>query len=113
ADLLTTALIFAATYLVVAIGRLPFLRLDRAGAALLGAALMVATGSLSLDDAYKAIDFGTITLLLGMMLIVAHLRLSGFFALVTAFAARHARAPLLLLGAIIVITGVLSAFLVN
>jgi Na+/H+ antiporter NhaD/arsenite permease-like protein len=111
--LLTAALIFIATYLIVALGRLPFLRLDRAGAALLGAALMVASGTLSLDEAYRAIDFGTITLLLGMMLIVAHLRLSGFFALVTAFAARRAQAPLLLLGAIIVITGVLSAFLVN
>jgi Na+/H+ antiporter NhaD/arsenite permease-like protein len=110
---LTAALIFAATYLIVALGRLPFLRLDRAGAALLGAALMVATGTLSLDDAYKAIDFGTITLLLGMMLIVAHLRLSGFFTSVTAFVARRARGPLFLLGAIIVITGVLSAFLVN
>ena len=111
--MLTAALIFAATYLIVAIGRIPFLRLDRAGAALLGAALMVATGTLSLDDAYKAIDFGTLTLLLGMMLIVAHLRLSGFFTLVTAAIARRARGPLFLLGAIIVVTGVLSAFLVN
>ncbi|HXR87167.1 MAG TPA: anion transporter [Stellaceae bacterium] len=111
--MLTTALIFAATYLVVALGRLPFLRLDRAGAALLGAALMVATGGLSLDEAYRAIDFGTVTLLLGMMLIVAHLRLSGFFTLVTGFVARRARGPLFLLGAIILITGVLSAFLVN
>ena len=111
--MLTAALIFAATYLIIALGRLPFLRLDRAGAALLGAALMVATGTLSLDDAYKAIDFSTITLLLGMMLIVAHLRLSGFFTSVTAFIARRARGPLFLLGAIIVITGVLSAFLVN
>jgi Na+/H+ antiporter NhaD/arsenite permease-like protein len=111
--LLTAAFIFTATYLIVALGRLPFLRLDRAGAALLGAALMVATGALSLDEAYRAIDFGTITLLLGMMLIVAHLRLSGFFTLVTGFVACRARAPLFLLGAIIVITGVLSAFLVN
>jgi Na+/H+ antiporter NhaD/arsenite permease-like protein len=111
--LLTAALIFTATYLIVALGRLPFLRLDRAGAALLGAALMVATGALSLEEAYRAIDFGTITLLLGMMLIVAHLRLSGFFTLVTGFVACRARAPLFLLGAIIVITGVLSAFLVN
>ena len=110
---MTAALIFAATYLIIALGRLPFLRLDRAGAALLGAALMVATGTLSLDDAYKAIDFGTITLLLGMMLIVAHLRLSGFFTLVTGFIARRARGPLFLLGAIVIITGVLSAFLVN
>ncbi|HEY1506787.1 MAG TPA: anion transporter [Stellaceae bacterium] len=111
--MLLAALIFAATYLIVALGRLPFLRLDRAGAALLGAALMVATGTLSLDEAYRAIDFGTITLLLGMMLIVAHLRLSGFFTVVTASIARRARGPLFLLGAIIVITGVLSAFLVN
>ena len=111
--MLTAALIFVTTYLIVALGRLPFLRLDRAGAALLGAALMLATGTLSLDEAYRAIDFGTITLLLGMMLIVAHLRLSGFFTWVTAFIARRARGPLFLLGAIIVITGVLSAFLVN
>jgi Na+/H+ antiporter NhaD/arsenite permease-like protein len=110
---LIPALIFAATYTVVAIGRLPFLRLDRAGAALLGAALMVASGTLSLDEAYRAIDFATITLLLGMMLIVVYLRLSGFFGLVTGFAARHARAPLLLLACVIVIAGVLSAFLVN
>jgi Na+/H+ antiporter NhaD/arsenite permease-like protein len=111
--LLTAALIFTATYLIVALGRLPFLRLDRAGAALLGAALMVATGTLSLDEAYRAIDFGTITLLLGMMLIVAHLRLSGFFAAVTAYVARRARGPLFLLGTIIIVTGALSAFLVN
>jgi Na+/H+ antiporter NhaD/arsenite permease-like protein len=106
-------LIFAATYGIVALGRLPFLRLDRAGAALLGAALMVASGTLSLDEAYRAIDFATITLLLGMMLIVANLRLSGFFGWVTDFAARHARAPLMLLGCVIGISGVLSAFLVN
>ena len=111
--MLIPALIFAATYAIVAIGRFPFLRLDRAGAALLGAALMVASGALSLDDAYRAIDLGTITLLLGMMLIVAHLRLSGFFALVTSFAARHARAPALLLACIVAIAGLLSAFLVN
>jgi Na+/H+ antiporter NhaD/arsenite permease-like protein len=111
--LLIAALIFAVTYGIVAIGRLPFLRLDRAGAALLGAALMVASGTLSLDEAYRAIDFATITLLLGMMLIVAHLRLSGFFSLVTTVAASHARAPLMLLACVIAISGVLSAFLVN
>jgi Na+/H+ antiporter NhaD/arsenite permease-like protein len=111
--LLIPALIFIATYTIIAIGRLPFLRLDRAGAALLGAALMVASGTLSLDDAYRAIDFPTITLLLGMMLIVAHLRLSGFFAWVTSFAARHARAPLLLLACVVLLAGMLSAFLVN
>jgi Na+/H+ antiporter NhaD/arsenite permease-like protein len=40
--LLTAAVIFAATYLVVALGRAPGIRLDRTGAAVVGAAFMVA-----------------------------------------------------------------------
>jgi Na+/H+ antiporter NhaD/arsenite permease-like protein len=110
---LATALIFAATYVVVAIGRLPGLRLDRAGAALVGASLMVASGGLSLEEAYRAIDLDTIALLLGMMILVASLRLSGFFAVATAWVRTHARRPLILLGAIVAVSGVFSAFLVN
>src|SRR2546426_166881 len=63
--------IFAATYLVIAVGKLPGFRLDRAGAALLGASLMVGFGILPLDAAYRAIDFDTIALLLGMMIVVS------------------------------------------
>jgi Na+/H+ antiporter NhaD/arsenite permease-like protein len=111
--MLIAALIFVATYTVVALGRLPFFRLDRTGAALLGASLMVASGTLSLPEAYRAIDFDTITLLLGMMIVVAHLRLSGFFSVATGFVAREARAPVILLGGIVAVSGVLSAFLVN
>src|SRR5439155_19399656 len=44
-------LIFLATYAVVALGKLPVYRIDRAGAALLGGSLMIATGALSLDEA--------------------------------------------------------------
>jgi hypothetical protein len=66
--------IFAATYLVIAIGKLPGYQLDRAGAALLGASLMVGLGIVSLDQAYRAIDFDTITLLLGMMIVVRSFR---------------------------------------
>jgi Na+/H+ antiporter NhaD/arsenite permease-like protein len=105
--------VFLATYLVVAVGRVPGLHIDRAGAAFLGAALMVACGALSLEDAYRAVDWNTIALLLGMMIVVANLRLSGFFGLVTASAVRRAGHPLLLLAAVVVLTGVLSAFLVN
>ncbi|HUA76201.1 MAG TPA: SLC13 family permease, partial [Acetobacteraceae bacterium] len=82
--------VFTATYAVIAIGRLPGFRLDRAGAAFLGASLMVAVGALSLPDAYRAIDMNTITLLLGMMIVVANLRLSGFFRLLTGWAAARA-----------------------
>jgi Na+/H+ antiporter NhaD/arsenite permease-like protein len=105
--------IFAMTYLVIAIGRLPGFRLDRAGAALVGASLMVAVGAMPLEDAPKAIDFDTIILLLGVMIVVANLRLSGFFGLVNAWVVTRARYPIVLLAAVILVSGVLSAFLVN
>jgi len=105
--------IFAATYLVMAIGKLPGYQLDRAGAALLGASLMIALGVVSLDEAYRAIDFDTITLLLGMMIVVANLRLSGFFRLVNNWVVMRAHHPFVLLMAIVLVTGSLSAFLVN
>src|SRR5580704_6373957 len=105
--------IFAMTYLVVAIGRLPGFRLDRAGAALVGASLMVAVGALPLDEAPKAIDFDTIILLLGVMIVVANLRLSGFFHLVNGWVVTRARCPIVLLAAIVLVSGILSAFLVN
>ncbi|MFO1071623.1 MAG: anion transporter [Geminicoccaceae bacterium] len=105
--------IFLVTYVVIAAGKLPGFHLDRAGAAILGAAAMVATGVLPLELAYQAIDLGTLVLLTGMMIVVANLRLSGAFRLVTAWAVARAHRPILLLAATTLATGVLSAFLVN
>jgi Na+/H+ antiporter NhaD/arsenite permease-like protein len=106
-------LVFAATYVVMAVGRLPGFYLDRAGAALLGASLMVAAGVLSLDEALRAIDFATLALLLGVMIVVGNLRLSGFFRLVANWVAARARHPLALLFAVVLVSGFFSAFLVN
>lgn len=105
--------IFAATYVIVALGKIPVYRIDRAGAALLGGSLMVAAGVLTLDQAYRAVNLDTITLLLGMMIVVANLRVSGFFRIVNGWIAGHVRHPLGLLIAVALATGVLSAFLVN
>jgi Na+/H+ antiporter NhaD/arsenite permease-like protein len=107
------AVIFAASYLALAIGKIPGLSIDRAGVALVGAGLMVASGALSPEDAYKAVDLDTITLLLGMMIVVASLRLSGFFAIAMAWAMRRAGKPLILLCAVTATSGIFSAFLVN
>jgi Na+/H+ antiporter NhaD/arsenite permease-like protein len=106
-------LIFLATYAVVSLGKIPVYRIDRAGAALLGGSLMVATGVLSLEEAYRAVDFDTIVLLLGMMIVVANLRLSGFFRVITHWIAAYVTRPITLLGMVILSSGVLSAFLVN
>jgi Na+/H+ antiporter NhaD/arsenite permease-like protein len=110
---LAAGIIFAGSYIALAIGRVPGLSIDRAGIALVAAGLMVASGGLSIDDAYKAVDLDTLTLLLGMMIVVASLRLSGFFAAANAWISARTHRPILLLAAIVVISGVFSAFLVN
>src|ERR1700675_433871 len=107
------AVIFIGSYLALAIGRIPGLSIDRAGIALVGAGLMVASGALSLDDAYNAVDLDTIVLLLGMMIVVANLRLSGFFAIASGWVMARAKRPLILLAGIVLTSGILSAFLVN
>ena len=111
--MLTAFLIFLGTYLVLAIGRLPGFRVDRTGAAIIGAALMIAFNVLTFEEAYAAIDYDTIILLFGMMIVVANLRLSGFFRAVAAWAVERAHRPILMLAAIIAVSGVFSAVFVN
>jgi Na+/H+ antiporter NhaD/arsenite permease-like protein len=110
---LPAILIFAITYLVLAIGRLPGFRIDRTGAAIIGASFMVGVNALSLDQAYRAINFDTIILLFGMMIVVANLQLSGVFSLVAERVVEHAHRPLPLLIAIVAVAGLFSAFFVN
>jgi len=106
-------LIFALTYIVMALGRMPGLRIDRTGAAIIGASLMVAANVLTVDEAWAAINSDTILLLFGMMIVVASLRISGFFTVVSAWVVEHAHRPLVLLGGIVLVSGVFSAFFVN
>src|SRR5512139_3279401 len=111
--MITASLIFAGTYLVLAIGRLPGFRVDRTGAAVIGASLMLAFNVLTVEEAYAAVNYDTIILLFGMMIVVANLRLSGFFRAVAAWVVEHAHRPILLLAAIVFVTGTFSAFFVN
>ena len=107
------ATIFGITYLGLALGRVPGLRMDRAGIALVGAAAMLACGVVDFEAATRAVDFQTIVLLFSMMIVVAYLRMGGFFALATEGIAARFSGPYTLLAVTIGISGVLSAFLVN
>ena len=111
--MLAALLIFSGTYFVLALGRLPLFRVDRTGAAIIGATLMIGFRVLTLEEAYRAIDYDTIILLFGMMIVVANLRLSGFFRVVAAGAVEHAHRPILLLAALVLVSGFFSAFFVN
>ena len=74
---------------------------------------MLASGTLTPTEAYAAVNYDTIMLLFGMMIVVANLRLSGFFAVVSEWVVEHAHRPILLLGGIVAVAGVFSAFFVN
>ena len=110
----TTALIiFAITYIGIIFTRLPKMNIDRPSAAFFGAVAMVLFGVLSFDEAIKAIDFNTIALLLGMMIIISTLELDGFFGWIATRTLAIADTPFKLLLVLTMITGLASAFLVN
>jgi Na+/H+ antiporter NhaD/arsenite permease-like protein len=104
--------IFAVSYFVFALGKLPGMKIDRPGMAIIGAVLMVAFRIVPAADALRFIDFGTLVLLFSMMLVVGYLHLTGFFAWITEEIVTRLK-PRHLLPTVIFITGVLSAFFVN
>jgi len=105
--------IFCVTYVLISGRRLKVLPLNRPAAALLGAVLMVAGGVMTPEQVYRAIDYDTLVLLLGMMLISAYLFLGGFFDWAADWILRVASTPQSLLRYLICTSGLLSAILVN
>ncbi len=105
-------IIFAVSYLVFALGKLPGMKIDRPGMAIIGAVLMVAFGIVRASQALRFIDFGTLVLLFSMMMVVGCLHLAGFFEWITEQIVMRLK-PHHLLPTVIFITGVLSAFFVN
>jgi len=105
-------IIFIASYLVFAIGKFPGLKIDRPGAAIIGAVAMIASGVVRARDSLGFIDFPTLVLLFSMMLIVGNLHLVGFFEWNAAFVLERLH-PSQLLPAVIFTAGFLSAFFVN
>jgi Na+/H+ antiporter NhaD/arsenite permease-like protein len=105
--------IFALTYFVIGAGKLPWLRLDRTGAAMAGAVAMVVIGGLGERAAIAAIDFRTLGLLLGMMIVAAHLRLSGALDAAARVLLTRSRSGFGMLAMTIAVAGVLAAFFIN
>ena len=105
--------VFIVVYIGMLLGRLPRLQLDRTGVALLGAIVLIAGGAMSLSQAAKSIDLSTITLLFAFMVISAQLRLGGFYTRTAEAVTSLKSSPSLLLAAVILLTGVLSAVFMN
>ena len=89
-------------------------KLNRAVVALLGASAMIFAGILTQKTAIEGIDFNTISLLIGMMVIVNITEKSGLFQFVAIWGAKKVKAhPLGIMVVLTFVTAVFSAFLDN
>ncbi len=108
-DALLPIIVFVVVYAAIT-----FELLNKAVAAMLGVMVLLTLHVVTEHTAVEFIDFETIMLLLGMMAIVAILRKSGFFAIISVRIAELTKgSPLKILILFSVVTAVLSAFLDN
>lgn len=112
-------LVFAVTYMLIAVRRLSILPIGRPAGALAGACAMVLLSAIQpgagLDphEAFAAIEPNTIGLLLGMMLLSASLDAAGVFERAAAWVAQRDLSPVRLLYLVTVTSGLASAVLLN
>jgi len=107
-------MVLAAALFILAYVAIMAERVNRAIVALLGACLAIALGLLDQNEAIAAIDFNTIALLAGTMIIVGIAKKSGLFGYVAIRSAQLMHAsPAGILFALPLVTAVISAFLNN
>jgi Na+/H+ antiporter NhaD/arsenite permease-like protein len=105
--------IFVLVYAGMILGELPGLALDRSGIALLGAIAVLASGRLTVDEAWKAVDVNTVALLFGLMVVSAQFRLGGFYTETVRRMTAGDAAPERLLFWVVAAAGALSSLLAN
>lgn len=109
AQVIFATAIFLLTYAVIISEKI-----HRTIVALLGTSLLLLTQVLSMEDAVHYVDWNTIGLLTGMMIIVGITRRTGVFEYLAVKAARLARGnPLMIMASLATVTAVVSAFLDN
>lgn len=110
---ITAAAIFVLVYVVIILGENSPRKLDRPAASLIGAVLMVITGILTRSQALSAIDFPTLALLFGMMMVVHYASASGLLQALANKLVHCGQTPRQLLWIVCLSAGILSALFVN
>lgn len=101
--------VFLLTYILIMTERI-----NRAIVAMAAAAIMILGGVLTQEAAVRGVDFNTLGLLTGMMIIVSITRKSGIFQYVAIWSAKRVDArPWGILVMLVLVTAVLSALLDN
>lgn len=108
-----TLLIVTAVLYGVAVGNWPYLAVNRTSITLIGSAALFAIGGITPHDAWRAIDFDTLAMLCGMMIINGHIESSGVYASLTHLAVTRIRHSSVLLACIMLISACASALFLN
>lgn len=111
--MLKAGIIFLLTYVMISGRRLNFLKIGRPGGVLFGSVLMVFLGVMTPEETYQLVNWDTILLLLGMMVIIEHLADAEFFELVAYWISMRRFSAKGLLALVVFGFGFLAAFLVN
>jgi Na+/H+ antiporter NhaD/arsenite permease-like protein len=106
-------LVFALTYLGMALGRVPGLRLDRVGIALVALVILLAGEAVDVGALGAAIDAPTLILLFALMILSAQFGAAGFYEWCAARITRAEGSPKALLALTVAVSGLLSAVLAN
>jgi Na+/H+ antiporter NhaD/arsenite permease-like protein len=105
--------VFAATYLGMAFGYVPGLKIDRTGIALAAVVVLFAAGAIKVETFGRFIDLPTLLLLFGMMIVSSQFAIAGFYDWVAGRLAAATGSPRHLLLLVVVVAGLLSAVLAN
>lgn len=108
-----TIVVFLLVYIAMGFGKLPGFKVDRTGAAVIGALAMMAIDSITPPHAWNAIDYRTIGMLFGLMVVSASFVVSGFYSWTANKVAMLKVSPPILLAVLILVGGFLSALLTN
>ncbi len=106
-----TIIIFLLVYVAMGVGHLPGLRLDRTGTAIVGAMILLVAGRITPAAAWNAIDYRSIGLLFGLMVVSAAFSVAGFYDWVAQRVGAMAVGPKALLAVMIAVAAGMAALL--
>lgn len=110
---MVAAVILCGVLIIFTLGKSPVFRVDRAGASIIGAVSLLGFGVTTFEDAVGSVDYKTIVILFSMMVIVANLKLAGFFELLGTMVLKRVKTKTGLLLAVVISAGVMSALVIN
>ncbi len=108
-----TLAIVLITYIGIALGKWPKLSVNRTTLTVIGVGLLLAFRQIDFENIRDYLDVDTLILLFSMMVVNAHLQLSGFFRVAAHLLFRLTRGPKVFLAVEILLAGVLSALFLN